>query len=75
MTDPETITLRFTLIGGQRVTSWRRRGSSIGSSNGRFQPRCDPVGAGALPVVEAGVMTFRQTLGCPDRSARRGRAV
>jgi hypothetical protein len=46
MTDPETITLRFTLIDGQR-DELASRGSSSRSSNGHFQPRCDPKERGA----------------------------
>jgi hypothetical protein len=43
-----------------RVTSWRPRGSGIGSSNGRFQPR--PLMAPAL-ILESGTEAIRQP-GC-----------
>jgi hypothetical protein len=45
------------LAASSRVTSWRPRGSGIGSSNGRFQPR--PLMAPTL-LIELGPEAFRQ---------------
>ena len=52
-----------------------RRGEPAGRNADEPQRAWDPVGAGALPVVEAGAMTISATAWCPDRSARRNLAA